>query len=254
MEKELQTIEQTAVQPVVSVVTRDPEKELAFGQKCATALMGVINKKPKKVIINGEQYLEFEDWQTIARFFNLTVGTDWTKRLENGYEARAVVYDQNGTVIGSAESSCLRDEPKWNTRKTKNGDELVPEFQLRSMAQTRACAKALRNCLAWVAVLAGYKPTPAEEMDGVISGEVIPQRSEQVEQSSNAKVCPLCNKKHFGRYPKCLDCWKAERDGTTQRASVGSLGIEAPGGYSATIKPTKVVDDYYSSYPKASIS
>lgn len=37
-------------------------------------------------------------------------------------------------------------------------------FQLRSMAQTRACAKALRNVLAWVVMLAGYKTTPAEEM------------------------------------------------------------------------------------------
>ena len=40
-------------------------------------------------------------------------------------------------------------------------------FQLRSMAQTRACSKCLRNVLAWVVVLAGYRPTPAEEMDGV---------------------------------------------------------------------------------------
>jgi hypothetical protein len=32
------------------------------------------------------------------------------------------------------------------------------------MAQTRAGSKALRNALAWVVVLAGYKPTPAEEM------------------------------------------------------------------------------------------
>jgi len=32
------------------------------------------------------------------------------------------------------------------------------------MAQTRAGAKALRNVLAWVVVLAGYRPTPAEEL------------------------------------------------------------------------------------------
>jgi hypothetical protein len=32
------------------------------------------------------------------------------------------------------------------------------------MAQTRAGAKAFRNRLAWVVVLAGYRPTPAEEM------------------------------------------------------------------------------------------
>ena len=37
------------------------------------------------------------------------------------------------------------------------------------MAQTRAGAKAFRNRLAWVAVLAGYRPTPAEEMVDVES-------------------------------------------------------------------------------------
>jgi len=41
------------------------------------------------------------------------------------------------------------------------------------MAQTRAGAKALRNVLAWVAVLAGYKPTPAEEIV-----DVIPEKTE----------------------------------------------------------------------------
>jgi len=40
------------------------------------------------------------------------------------------------------------------------------------MAQTRAGAKALRNVLAWVAVLAGYKPTPAEEITDVISAPI----------------------------------------------------------------------------------
>jgi hypothetical protein len=48
------------------------------------------------------------------------------------------------------------------------GQEKVPMFQLASMAQTRSGAKALRNILSWVAVLAGYAPTPVEEMDGQI--------------------------------------------------------------------------------------
>jgi hypothetical protein len=51
------------------------------------------------------------------------------------------------------------------------GTENVPLFQLSSMAQTRANAKALRNVLSWVVVLAGYRPTPAEEMDGVYERE-----------------------------------------------------------------------------------
>jgi hypothetical protein len=67
------------------------------------------------------------------------------------------VYNRDGRVISAAEAMCMRDEPKWTSK---------PEFQLRSMAQTRASAKALRNVLAWVVVMAGLKPTPAEEMDG----------------------------------------------------------------------------------------
>ena len=42
------------------------------------------------------------------------------------------------------------------------------------MAQTRAGAKALRNVLSWVAVLAGYRPTPAEE---IIDTELATERS-----------------------------------------------------------------------------
>lgn len=27
------------------------------------------------------------------------------------------------------------------------------------------------------------------------------------------KTCPICGKQHQGKYPKCLDCWKAEKNG-----------------------------------------
>jgi len=155
----------------------DPEAQLAFAQKSSSALMAIMRQKPKKVMINGEQYLEFEDWQTVARFYGASVGVEWTKIIIRddkvfGYEARAYV-KMGGEIISNAESACMRDEPKWDTRavyewennkRKKIGDEPVPEFQLRSMAQTRASAKALRNVFAWVVVLAGFRPTPSEEM------------------------------------------------------------------------------------------
>jgi hypothetical protein len=50
--------------------------------------------------------------------------------------------------------------------KIQVGTEPVPEFQRLSMAQTRAMAKALKNCVAWVVVLAGFEPVAAEEMSG----------------------------------------------------------------------------------------
>ena len=52
---------------------------------------------------------------------------------------------------------CTRDEEKWK-------DKL--DFELRSMAQTRAISKALRLPLGFIVELAGFNPTPAEEMEG----------------------------------------------------------------------------------------
>jgi molybdopterin converting factor small subunit len=143
-------------------VYRPPEVVLAEAQKAAKALADVVSKKVKPVIMNGEQYLEFEDWQTVGRFYGVTAKTVSTAFIEygsvQGFEARAVAIRADGMELSGAEAMCLNDEPNWKSK---------PLFQLRSMAQTRACAKALRNVLAWVVVLAGYKPTPAEEMQGV---------------------------------------------------------------------------------------
>jgi len=162
-------------------VSRDPNLVLAEAKKAAAALMTVVAQKKKPVIMNGEQYLEFEDWQTVAKFYGLTVKVAHTNFLDlggvKGFEATAEVIRADGAVISSADAMCLNDEEKWSTRskydwvngvRTKIGETPVPLFQLRSMAQTRACAKALRNVLAWVVVLGGFKPTPAEEMtDGL---------------------------------------------------------------------------------------
>ena len=149
------------------VIHREPALILEEAQKAAKALSDVISKKKKPVIINNEQYLEFEDWMTVARFYGITakvVSTSFITFGEaKGFEARAVsILVATGEEISAAEAMCLNDETNWKNR---------PLFMLRSMAQTRACAKALRNVLAWVVVLAGYKPTPAEEMEGIKNGE-----------------------------------------------------------------------------------
>lgn len=145
-------------------VYRDPAAVLADAKRAATALAQVVAGKKKPVIMNGEQYLEFEDWQTVGRFYGVTAKVVSTEFMDlsgvQGFQAKAVAIRADGMEVSAAESMCLNDEPNWKSK---------PLFQLRSMAQTRACAKALRNVLAWVVVLAGYKPTPAEEMQGVFA-------------------------------------------------------------------------------------
>lgn len=129
----------------------------------AKELMGMV----KPFELKGKLYLRFEDWQTLGVFVSPIYGAPVTakvveaEQVEGGYQARAVAVCNN-VEISAAEALCLRDEANWKTK---------PEFQLKSMAQTRACAKALRNVLAWVAVLGGpnVAPTPAEEMNGAES-------------------------------------------------------------------------------------
>jgi hypothetical protein len=190
-------------------VYRKPDVVLAEAREAAQALKAVIDAKPKKVQFNGETYLEFEDWQTVGRFYGIAPRIISTMFVEfggvQGWEARCdAVHVPTGRIVASADAMCLNDEEKWRSRpkyawayvlksgghsvedpgkdeiiwedrrdgkgrapkkeKVLAGEEHVPMFQLRSMAQTRAGSKALRNALAWVVVLAGYRPTPAEEL------------------------------------------------------------------------------------------
>jgi len=173
-----------------------PDIVLENARTAAKALISVVSQKKKPVIMNGEQYLEYEDWQTCGQFYGYTVRTHHAEPVEvdgvKGARAEADLVDvRTGEVIGGAEAYCMRDEEHWNTRpkyewqgeggnrqRVKVGDEVVPWFQLASMAQTRAGAKAFRNRLAWVVVLAGYRATPAEEMtEGTISEAVKGRRT-----------------------------------------------------------------------------
>lgn len=149
--------------PTALAVSRPPKVVLEEAKEAATALVELIKSKPDLTVkLNGNDYLKFEAWQTIGKFYGASPKVTETKYIEygevKGFEAKAVVISSSGLEVSGAEAMCMNDEPNWKKK---------PMFQLKSMAQTRASSKALRNVFAWVVVLAGYKPTPAEEMDGV---------------------------------------------------------------------------------------
>jgi hypothetical protein len=141
------------------VVRRPPAVVLAEAREAATAVAEAIKANPHKVVLNGRQYMQFPDWQVIGRFYGVSakvISTEYFADGEfRGFVARAVAVRADGLEISAAEASCATDEPKWVNK---------PQFQLRSMAQTRAAAKCLRNVLSFVPVLAGFSDTPAEEM------------------------------------------------------------------------------------------
>ena len=155
----------------------DPHAILEQAAEAAKALQEVIAAKEKPVTINGKQYLECEDWLTVARFFGCSSRLEWTKPMEFGdaigFEARhQVIRLSDGMVVGAGEGMCLNNEQRWASR---------PLFQLRSMAQTRAESRALGSVFRWVAVLAKFGGTPAEEMEADPRGaqdEVLAQHLE----------------------------------------------------------------------------
>lgn len=201
----------------IGLLDGDPVGMIADARRAATELQRIIASKPRPVILNNEQYLEFEDWQMLARFCGITVAEDGDPEYcefgeARGFKASAIALDARGRTISRATAYCLTDEEKWRDRPryewlyvTTDGDlaredeaqgrmvwepnpnkpdgrrpkkqramtglEPVPLFQLASMAQTRANAKCLRNCTSWIAVLGGYRPTPAEEVQQLVAVE-----------------------------------------------------------------------------------
>jgi hypothetical protein len=164
-------------------ITRQPKIVLSQAKEVANELKAIVDAKGLTVKIGAGEHLQFEAWQLLATFFGITVKVEGTQALmENdafyGYEASAVAL-RNGEVISRAESMCCKDEANWGNK---------PRFQLRSMAQTRACGKALRQVLSFVVSLSGYQPTPAEEMEGVYPDEDMPAQPKQYAPKKHAST------------------------------------------------------------------
>lgn len=213
---------------------KSPAELVVFGKSAASALKAIVKDAKLNIEISGRDYLKFEGWQTVAKFFGASVGIEWSKPIANGWEARAVVYDKDNKIISAAESSCGRDEKTWATR---------PDFAVRSMAQTRASSKALRNVFAWVVVLAGLEATPAEEMTG----------SDQAKPINTATAAPK-------PAPRCQKCNKPISDkvaGYSMEKFGGVLCFDCQKNYSAAPKAepdkTKTVDVPAKSIPEEMI-
>lgn len=158
MSNDLEVIEGT----LPAVPLRDPKEILEEAGDRAKALKEMVQRTNTSKRIGNKEHLQIEAWATIGNFYGCTAKADDSDPVTiegvAGAKARArVVHVASGRVVSEAVSYCLRDEENWKQK---------PFFQLSSMAQTRACSKALANAFRWVVVMAGYATTPAEEMTG----------------------------------------------------------------------------------------
>jgi hypothetical protein len=145
------------VAPLGLFGTNDPVEVIAKATRIADALKAVVVAKKLVAGIQGKEYLTVEAWTTLGSMLGVYPFTEWSRPLPegNGWEARVVVRTRDGVEIAAAEAMCTRDERSWKSRD---------EYALRSMAMTRAVSKAMRLPLGFVAVLAGYDPTPEAEV------------------------------------------------------------------------------------------
>lgn len=148
--------------PVTLFGTEDPLEFVQKVTRVADALKDVITKKQLYSTIQGRQFVGVEGWTTVGSMVGVFPVLRWTRQIEvdgkSGWEARVEAVTRSGDVVGAAESMCLKGESSnWNRQANDNA--------VRSMAQTRATSKALRQPLDFLVKMAGYVATPAEEMD-----------------------------------------------------------------------------------------
>jgi hypothetical protein len=143
----------------------------------ANELAKIVKDKRLYVSISNRQFVRVEGWATLGAMLGVLPREVSVTEKENGdFEAQVeLVRANDGAIIGRGSAIVGADESTWAKR---------PRYARRSMAITRATGKAYRLGFAWIMTLAGYEPTPAEEMDGIIEAEVIGQKPSSAPQSS----------------------------------------------------------------------
>lgn len=168
-------------QAPIALFSGEAKDVVAQAVKVADALKDVIVQKGLVKKIQGREFVEVAGWQTVATMCGVTAFCEWSRPVENGWEARVTVR-RNGFDIGAAEAQCTKSERTWAGRD---------DYALRSMAQTRATSKALRSVLGFIVVLAGYADTPAEEMPPEGQETPVTARRSAAEVKTDARRGPF---------------------------------------------------------------
>lgn len=144
-----------------------PGEMLESAAAMAKPLAKVIKDCKLDVVLSGRSYVKCEGWTTLAAMMGVTPHEVSVEEHDGVFVAKVEFRKiADGTVISSASAECgspdeldRSGKPTWASR---------PRYARRSMALTRATAKAARMAFSWVMTLAGYEATPYEEMEGVI--------------------------------------------------------------------------------------
>lgn len=198
-------------QEVTLFQSEDPVEIVEKATRVASALKGVLVSQKLTTKIGKGEHVRVEGWTLLGTMLGVFPVVVWSRKLEDGWEARVEARTRDGAIVGAAEAECLRSESKWT-----NADD----YAVRSMAQTRATSKALRGPLGFVVSLAGYESTPAEEMTREMgdSGSSYHEPERRVEQAGKGIVLP-------GSWPKVEEAMEVY--GETIWIAFGYFGARA---------------------------
>ena len=141
-----------------------PEEVIERASQIASQLAKIIKDRALSTRIRDKDHVRVEGWTTLGAVLGVIPRERNTIRTEQGFESYVeLIRTSDGVVIGGASAVCCWAEPRWSK---------ADDYAVRSMAITSATGKAYRLGFSWIMVLAGYSPTPAEEMDQVIEGVV----------------------------------------------------------------------------------
>lgn len=134
--------------------------KMEIATNMATTLKDVLEKQGLTLSLNKknpeQKYVTSEGWNTLGTMLGTYARTEEVVPVEFtkariAYRARVSIV-QGEQVLATAEAIAT------------SGGHQKEEHQIYSMAQTRAMGKAYRMAFSWIIKLAGYEPTPAEEM------------------------------------------------------------------------------------------
>lgn len=163
---------------MVGQVEMAPSQVIAQATMLAKGLADLINTRQLYKVIKERKYVFVDGWTTLGAMLGVVPIEESVTITEDGDYLATVklIRTKDGQQVGGASALCGTDEPTWMSR---------PRYARRSMATTRATGKAFRLSFSWIMKLAGYEPTPAEEMP--VEGEYHEEPTEQPMQSTGSK-------------------------------------------------------------------
>ncbi len=160
-EKEMEMKELANQVSLGSINASGPSGIIKTATEASSILCGIVEKHKLYADIHGKKYVTVEGWTTLGALLGIVPCEVEAKKNENGdWEAIVeLVRTKDGQVVGRASAMVGVNERTWKSRE---------EYAKRSMCITRATGKAFRLSFSFIMTLAGYAPTPQEEMPAEI--------------------------------------------------------------------------------------